>query len=153
MDVVFYRSVVEKCYDTAKSLFMHGGGKMWRVILLGFSVFVLLNLQGQIDLKISGDIESNPGPDCVVSRMVQGSFHQGSQRFGSTCNSLYALCLSRVKKIFLWNTSNHNHILIQGDLLYILPGKNDLLSADDLPRLVTIHDSHVTLAFSRLRTK
>ena len=85
--------------------------------------------------------------------MVQGSFHQGSQRFGSTCNLLYVLCLSRVKKIFLWNTSDHNHVLIQGDLLYILPGKNDLLPVDDLPRLVTIHDSHVTLAFSRLKTK
>ena len=28
MGVLLYRSVVGKCYDTAKSFFMHGGGKM-----------------------------------------------------------------------------------------------------------------------------
>ena len=28
MDIVFYRSIVERFYDTATSLCMYGGGKM-----------------------------------------------------------------------------------------------------------------------------
>lgn len=46
----------------------------------------------------SGDIETNPGPTCNIEKTVQGSFHQGNERFGNTagaqcaCNSSYALC-------------------------------------------------------------
>ena len=57
---------------------------IWRVILLGFYIFVLLSVQGKLDSEISGDIESNPGPVYVVKNIVQGSFHQFNQRFGST---------------------------------------------------------------------
>ena len=42
----------------------------WRVILLGFSIFALQNVQEQIDLKISGDTERNPGPDYVAEKVV-----------------------------------------------------------------------------------
>lgn len=62
-------------------------------------------MQRQIEFKISGDTESDLGPDYVVDKVAQGSFCQGNQRFGSTagfqcaCNSLYALCWSRVKKL------------------------------------------------------
>ena len=41
-------------------------------------------MQGQIDLKISGDEDHNPGQDYVVNKVVQGSFHQDNPRFGST---------------------------------------------------------------------
>ena len=58
MDIVVYGSIAGRFYDKARSLFMHRGGKMkfgavkslgmyhhfWRVILLGFSIFVLLNV-------------------------------------------------------------------------------------------------------------
>ena len=98
MDIVVYGSIAGRFYDKARSLFMHRGGKMkfgavkslgmyhhfWRVILLGFSVFVLLNVQGQINLKISGDEDHNLGQDYVVNKVVQGSFHQDNPRFGST---------------------------------------------------------------------
>ena len=133
--------------------------QFWRVILLGFSFFVLLNVHGQIDLKIRGDIESNSGQNYVVNKVIQSSFHQGNQRFGKTtgiqcaCDSLYAICWSKVKKVFVWNTSDLGHILIQGDLLYKSLEKNDLLSVDDLAKSVEIHDYHVPLAFLMLETK
>ena len=55
----------------------------------------------QIDIKVSGEVESNPGPAYAVEKKaVMRSFHQGDRRFGDTagiqyaCNSLYALCWS-----------------------------------------------------------
>ena len=51
-----------------------------------------------VRLIIDGDIESNPGPTCVIEKAIDDSYHQGDQRFGNTagdycaCNSLYALC-------------------------------------------------------------
>ena len=58
--MLVYRGIVGRFYETAKSLFMHRDGKMkfekvkrlwiyqhfWRVTLLGFSFFVLVNVQG-----------------------------------------------------------------------------------------------------------
>ena len=103
-------------------------------------------MQRQIDLKISGDIESNPGPDYVVNNVVQDSFHQDNQIFGSNagiqcaCNFLYALGWSRVKKLFVWNSSDFDIVLTEGDFLYKSLGKNDLISVDDFPRSVEIRD-------------
>lgn len=40
------------------------------------TVFILVNVQQQqIDLKVSGDVESNPGTTFVVEKAVLGSFH------------------------------------------------------------------------------
>ena len=67
-------------------------------------------MKGQVDLKISDDIESNPGPDYVVKKGVWDTFHQDKQKLGSTagiqydCNSLYALSCPRVPKVFVWNS-------------------------------------------------
>ena len=173
MDIAVYRNIVGRFYDTATSLFMYRGGnikfrksrkilvhyQLWKIILFLFSIFIVCNAQSQIHLKLSGDIESNPGPRYVVAKVVQGSFHQGNERFGSTagiqcaCNSLYALCWSKVKKVFAWNISDLDHILTQGDLLYKSLGKNCLLAVDELPRSVNINDNNISLVFTRLETK
>ena len=77
-------------------------------------------MKGQVDLKISDDIESNPGPDYVVKKGVWDTFHQGKQKLGSTagiqyiCNSLYTLSCPRVTKVFVWNSPDLHHILMQG---------------------------------------
>ena len=49
-------------------------------------------------------IETNPGPNCNIERVVQGSFHQGNKElFGETggiqcaCNSVYDLCWVQIK--------------------------------------------------------
>lgn len=66
-------------------------------------------MQRKTELEINCDNESNPGPDYVTKKMVQGSFNQGNQRFGRStgiycaCNSLYTLCWSSVRKVCVWN--------------------------------------------------
>ena len=80
-------------------------------------------MKAQVDLKISDDIESNPGPDYVLKKGVWDTLHQDKQKLGSTagiryvCNSLYALSCPRVPKVFVWNSPDLHHILIQGDHL------------------------------------
>ena len=63
------------------------------------TVFILFKVQKwQIDLKVSVDVESNPGPTYVIEKAVLESLHQGDRRFGETAgiqcasNSLYLLC-------------------------------------------------------------
>ena len=109
--------------------------------------------------KVSGDVESNPGPTYAVEKKaILGSFHQGD-RFGDTadiqcaCNSSYALCWSKVKKVFVWNGSDLHHILVEGDLLYKLLNTIDLLSDNELPRSVQLFDFSVPVTFWQLETK
>ena len=77
-----------------------------------------------MDLKVSSDMESNPGPTYFTYKTVLGSFHRGDRTFSDTvgiqcaCNSLYALCWPKVKKVFVGNGSELDHILVEGDLLY-----------------------------------
>lgn len=89
-------------------------------LFIRFFVFFLLTVKGKVDLKISDDIDSHPGPDYVVKKGVWDTFHQGKQKLGSTagiqyiCNSLYTLSCPRVPKVFVWNSPDLHHILIQG---------------------------------------
>ena len=40
------------------------------------AVFILFNVQQwHIDLKVSSDVQSNPGPTVVVEKAVLGPFH------------------------------------------------------------------------------
>lgn len=59
----------------------------------------------------------------------------------------------RVKKIFVWNSSDLDHILIQDDLLYKLLEKKDPLSLEDLSTSVKIYDYLLPLASLRMQTK
>ena len=72
-----------------------------------FAVFKLLNL------SLDGDIESNPS----IQKTVQGSFHQGRNKFGETsgihcaCNSLFAICWSSIKRVSVWKSWDLAYIL------------------------------------------
>ena len=85
-------------------------------------------MQGQIDLKISGNTESNLWPDYVIIKVVHGSFHPANQKSCSTagiqcaCNSLHALCWSKVKEASVWNSSDLDHTLTQGDVFKQVTG-------------------------------
>ena len=57
-----------------------------------------------------------------------------------------------MKKVFVWNGSDLDYVLIQGDFVNKLLGKNDL-SLGDLSRSVIIRDNHAPLAFLKLETK
>ena len=75
-------------------------------------------------LKLSGNVELNPGPFEIV-RTVQGSFSQGNVAlFRETtgrqcaCNALFSICWSVVREICFWNTIDLDFILVEGDKLY-----------------------------------
>ena len=75
-------------------------------------------------LKLSGDVELNPGPFEIV-RTVQGSFNQGNVAlFGEiagrqcACNALFSVCWSVVREISFWKTIDLDFILVEGDKLY-----------------------------------
>ena len=64
-----------------------------------------LNVKIMSSLKLSGDVELNPGPYQII-RPVQGSFNQGNVvLFGETagrqcaCNALLSICWSVVRDI------------------------------------------------------
>ena len=75
-------------------------------------------------LKLSGDVELNPGPFEIV-RTVQGSFNQDNVAlFGEiagrqcACNALFSFCWSVVREISFWKTIDLDFILVEGDKLY-----------------------------------
>ena len=64
-------------------------------------------------MLLDGDIESNPGPVTYkynIQKAVLGTFHQGHSKFGNSsgiqcsCNALYALCFSLMKKVSIWKS-------------------------------------------------
>ena len=118
-----------------------------------FCLYLILLL-----LRISGDIEINPGPTYAIDKCVQGSYHQGDQRFGETagtqcaCNSLFALLWSKVKQVYTWNRTDLDKILVEGDLLYKSLNTLDLLSVDDLPRTVQVSGNEIAVEFLHLET-
>ena len=118
------------------------------------TVFILSNIQQrQINLKVSGDRESNSNSTYVIDKFLLVLFHQGDRRFGDTasiqcaCNSLYVLCWSKVKKVFAWNSSDVDLYLVEGDLLYKSLNTTDLLSVDGLPRSVQLNVFLVLVTF------
>ena len=75
-------------------------------------------------LLTDGDIESNPGPAYSIKKSVLGSFHQAHVKFGETagiqcsCNALYSICFSIVKKVSLWKAFDLDYILDHGDAVF-----------------------------------
>ena len=80
------------------------------VIFIGIVMYCNLNLGflKLLRLMCDGDIESNPGSTYSILKIVKGSYHQGNLRFGSTagnqctCNSLFALTWSMLRKVAIW---------------------------------------------------
>ena len=100
-------------------------------------------------LKLSGDVEPNPGPYEII-RSVQGSFNQGSiALFGATagrqcaCNALFWICCSLVCDVCFWKSVDLDYILVEGDKLYKLLGFQGYL--EELPRQVKIFERTVNL--------
>ena len=68
-------------------------------------------------LFIAGDIERNPDPPFNIVKSVKGSCHQGDIKFGDTagmqctCNSLFAICFSKMHRISLWRSEDLDLVL------------------------------------------
>ena len=74
------------------------------LVLLGIILhFLRINL-----IKLSGDIETNPGPVVIPTKCIQGSFHQGNNRFGASagsqcmCNAFWAISYAKIKSPRYW---------------------------------------------------
>ena len=110
-----------------------------------------LNVKVTRSLKLSGDVELNPGPYEVI-RSVQGSFNQGNVAlFGKiagrkcACNALFSFCWSVVRDICHWKPVDLDYILVEGDKLYKSLKCCDYLNIDHLPRQVKIFERTVNL--------
>ena len=124
-------------------------GQFWNEMLLKFYISLLLppnikfrfdtickeNAQypdnvyniGQLLLKLSNDVEENPGPtindivDC--SYTIHASFNQGNNLFGSNAGkqcvamSLSAIVYKEIKSVNIWNQTTLNTIMVCGDNL------------------------------------
>ena len=80
-------------------------------------IFLLAIFSSFLDLQLCGGVEISPGRTYDIKKVVMGRVHQGDSRFGLTTDiqcafvSLYALCLSHVKKVSRYNTHDLDHIL------------------------------------------
>ena len=85
------------------------------------------NIGQQLSLKLSNDVEENPGPtindivDC--SYTAHASFIQGNNLFGSNAGkqcmamSLSAIVYKEIKSVNIWNQTTLNTIMVCGDNL------------------------------------
>ena len=120
---------------------------------LNFAVLKLLKL------LVDGDVESNPGPTTFNPlKVVQGSFHQGNPKFGNTagiqctCNSLFAICWSVIKRVTLWTTSDLDYILENGDSMYKSLNTDNILNVDDLPHNISVEGYMLTVTMLQNET-
>ena len=101
-------------------------------------------------LKLSGDVELNPGPFEIV-RTVQGSFQGNVALFGETagrqcaCNALFSICWSVVREISFSKTIGLDLISFEGDKLYKSLDFQRYLNVDQLLRQVQIFRHTVKL--------
>ena len=102
-------------------------------------------------LLIAGDIESNPGPMHTIQKFVLGSFHQAHVKFGDTagiqcsCNALYAICFSVIKKVSIWKQSDLDYILDHGDTVFKIIGIRCPLFMNELPNCIAIENRNVDI--------
>ena len=105
---------------------------------LNFSVLNLLKL------LTDDDVEGKPGPRFKTLKVIEGSFHQDLPKFGHTariqcsCNSLYAICWSTIKRFSVWTSSDLDYVLQNGDILFKSINTNVALIVDELPGNVHI---------------
>ena len=104
-------------------------------------------------LLLGGDIESNPGPPVTgkIQKVVLGTFHQGHTKFGDTagmqcsCNALYAICFSIVKKVSIWKSYDLDYILEKGDETFKHLGISRPLFMSELPRNILIENTVIEI--------
>ena len=99
------------------------------ILLAKLDVQQLVVISISTSLKLSGDVESNPGLYESI-RSVQGNINQGNiALFGGgtagkqcTCNALFSICWYVVCDVCFWKSVDLDYILVGGDKLYKLLG-------------------------------
>ena len=93
-----------------------------------------------------------------ISKIVQGTHHQGDIRYGSTvgiqclCISLMAVCWSFTKSISRWDSNDLDRILRKGDELFKSLNKFKLLGDEELPTKIEIYSHSIDIALLENRT-
>ena len=82
------------------------------------------------------------GQETLPLPNIQGSFvRQGHAKFGETagihctCNALFSLCWSTIKRVSVWKTWDIDYILEKGDQLYKSLNVYTPLCIDELPHM------------------
>ena len=121
------------------------------MLLAELDVQQLVVISISTSLKLSGDVESNPGPDEII-KSVQESFNQGNiALFGGTVgrqcarDALFSICWSVVRDVCFWKPVDLDCILVEGDKLYKLLGFQGHRNVDELPRQVIISEHTINL--------
>ena len=105
-------------------------------------------------LMMDGDIESNPGPgpsSYTIQKSVLGSFHQAHVKFGDTagiqcsCNAMYAMCFSLIKKVSVWKSWDLDYILDHGDVVFKMVDISRSLFMSELPDCIAIENNNVNI--------
>ena len=142
-----------------------GGSFYWPDFLLTFFMFIcimtlVLNINMALLklllLQIHGDVESNPGPTYKIQKTVSATFHQAHMKFGNSagtqcsCNALFAICFSIIKKVSIWKSWDLDYILEHGDELFKSVGIPRALSMNELPNNVRGYISLLKLFFKNI---
>ena len=95
-----------------------------------------------------------------IVKSVSGSFHQGYfTLFGRTagkqcsCNALFSICWSIVKKISLWKSQDLDTILYEGDKIYKSLNADVYLAVDELPTTISFHNSQFNISLLNIETR
>ena len=113
-------------------------------------------------LLSADDVETNPGPEFSLSKIIFASTNQGDFKYGETagfqcaCNALISACWSLCKKPSFWNKQDLDTILDKGDHLIKVLGYDRSLFVDELPSNVSIDQcvfnvDHIALETSEIR--
>ena len=102
-------------------------------------------------LLIDGDVESNPGTAYNIQKSVLGSFHQAHTKFGNSagiqcsCNALYAICFSIIKRVSLWKSFDLDYILDHGDTIFKTIGIPRSPFLNELPQSIAIENTNIDI--------
>ena len=115
----------------------------------------------QLLLRLSNDVEENPGPtiDDIVdcSHTIHARFNQGNDIFGSNAGkqcvamSLSAIVYKEVKSVNIWNQTTLNTIMVCGDNLYGTISRSinkNYLLLTDVPEFVDMNNITFRLGYS-----
>ena len=86
-----------------------------------------------------------------ATKIVQATHHQGDLRYGATagiqcsCMSLMSVCWSTFISVTMWDGTDLDMILENGDRLFKSLNQYRLLGVDDLPRSVDIYSHSVDI--------
>ena len=101
-------------------------------------------LLGILFLKTFACSHNKKMPVYQINKVVNGTFHQGDSRFGSTagrqcaCNSLFSIFWSSIRSISRWTSHDLDKILTEGDKIYKSLHTNNYLCVDDLPSTIEL---------------